>query len=44
MIRPTGSWVAALSAAAGGIVSGGGFQKGYTLRAVNVFIRQMPEI
>ena len=34
----------AASAAAGGVVSGGGFQKGYALRAVNVFIRQMPEI
>ena len=34
----------AAGAAAGGVVRGGGFQKGYALRAVNVFIRQMPEI
>lgn len=28
----------------GGVVYGGGFRKGYALRGVNVYIRQMPDI
>ena len=34
----------AAGAAAGDAVRGGGFQKGYALRAVNIFIRQVPVV
>jgi hypothetical protein len=33
----------ALGASAGDVLHGGGFQKGYALRTVNVFIRRMPD-